>query len=500
MGRLDKNTMLVDSQSILYERLLKFNPEKLVQKGCDAKAYLITHIQYAVAKAAEDQIAINKKFGTSKMSKTVNAAYYRLAQKGISHPTPEQLQAELPKVKPGTLREFFRASGSQSIDETRENKKGKDGAPSQAFNRASSPSAESEAMSNIACEEIMEKIDSLPHNQAQAIKLSKIYGLSHGEIAKHLGITHKQSKDSFSIGRKSLQQKLARGNISFLETAQRDKLMEIVKTLSPRQQEAYNLVQIKGLSFKEAGIEMGINGSSVCEHLGRAFKTIKEKIGEQQEQIADDGSANIEQANGKVDEFVDTVIHGISHYKMYSRRWFVENHKQVDPKFVEELDPEWREIYDAVIVGGRKVADVHEELGIKRDCAEGRLGKALRKLAIFMLDKEEYTKLEERRFIWAHVEKLPELYDYLTDDQEEFVKMFYIEKMSILQIAQTKEQGISTAQSFLSYLNEILRKLLKDENFKAERMSAGNNWRIKQKHDKAQAKNTVLQKHKDKME
>jgi len=59
----------------------------------------------------------------------------------------------------------------------------------------------------------------------------------------------------------------------------KNKLDEIIQTLPPRQKEVYLLHRVEGLKYNEIAERLSISENTIENHMSRALKTIREKIG-----------------------------------------------------------------------------------------------------------------------------------------------------------------------------------------------------------------------------
>lgn len=59
----------------------------------------------------------------------------------------------------------------------------------------------------------------------------------------------------------------------------KNKLDEIIQTLPPRQKEVYLLHRVEGLKYSEIAERLSISENTIENHMSRALKTIREKIG-----------------------------------------------------------------------------------------------------------------------------------------------------------------------------------------------------------------------------
>ena len=58
-----------------------------------------------------------------------------------------------------------------------------------------------------------------------------------------------------------------------------NKLDEIIKTLPQRQKEVYLLHKVEGLKYNEIAERLHISVNTIENHMSRALKTIREKLG-----------------------------------------------------------------------------------------------------------------------------------------------------------------------------------------------------------------------------
>jgi len=110
-----------------------------------------------------------------------------------------------------------------------------------------------------------------------AIK-SYIFTLTHNSA---ISIIRKKARESeFVEYLKSLQEiseEPADKELEYIELT--NKLDEILKALPPRQREVYLLHKVEGLKYGEIAERLNISVNTIENHMSRALKTIREKLG-----------------------------------------------------------------------------------------------------------------------------------------------------------------------------------------------------------------------------
>ena len=110
-----------------------------------------------------------------------------------------------------------------------------------------------------------------------AIK-SYIFTLTHNSA---ISIIRKKARESeFVEYLKSMQEiSVAPVNMELEYIELTNKLDEILKALPPRQKEVYLLHKVEGLKYSEIAERLSISVNTIENHMSRALKTIREKLG-----------------------------------------------------------------------------------------------------------------------------------------------------------------------------------------------------------------------------
>ncbi len=103
---------------------------------------------------------------------------------------------------------------------------------------------------------------SITYNSAISVIRKKVRETDFIDQLKYVG---KISEDTVNM------------EIEYLELTSR--LGEIIKTLPPRQKEVYLLQKVEGLKYNEIADRLNISVNTIENHMSRALKTIREKLG-----------------------------------------------------------------------------------------------------------------------------------------------------------------------------------------------------------------------------